>query len=202
MNSQIPEILRLLCNLIRIGTVSAVNLDDGLCRVDTGNNTTNWLHWLTARAGRTRSWNAPSVGEQVLVLCLGGKLDTGFILPGVFSDDNPAPSASADALHWSFPDGAVIEYEPASGALKATGIQHPVRDTGEAVTDLDHIRQSVRDILLTPVGSRVMRRSYGSLLSALIDQPQNEALSLQIMSACYMAILQWEPRVKLTGISY
>ncbi|MFB6326622.1 phage baseplate assembly protein V [Pantoea deleyi] len=123
MNSQIPEILRLLRNLIRIGTVSAVNLDDGLCRVDTGNNTTNWLHWLTARAGRTRSWNAPSVGEQVLVLCLGGELDTGFVLPGVFSDGNPAPSASADALHWSFPDDAVIEYEPENGALKATGIQ-------------------------------------------------------------------------------
>lgn len=81
MNSQIPEILRLLRNLIRIGTVSAVNLDDGLCRVDTGNNTTAWLHWLTARAGRTRSWNAPSVGEQMLILCLGGELDTGFVLP-------------------------------------------------------------------------------------------------------------------------
>lgn len=64
---QIPEILRLLRNLIRIGTVSAIKLDDGLCRVDTGNNTTGWLHWLTARAGKTRSWNAPSVGEQVLV---------------------------------------------------------------------------------------------------------------------------------------
>ncbi|WP_261644397.1 phage baseplate assembly protein V [Erwinia mallotivora] len=123
MNSQIPDILRLLRNLIRIGTVSAVNTDDALCRVDTGNNTTAWLHWLTARAGRTRSWSAPSVGEQVLVLCLGGELDTGFVLPGIFSDDNPAPSASADALHWSFPDGAVIEYEPASGALTATGIQ-------------------------------------------------------------------------------
>lgn len=123
MERELSEILRLLRNLIRIGTVSAINLEDGLCRVDTGNNTTNWLHWLTARAGRTRSWNAPSVGEQVLVLCLGGELDTGFVLPGVFSDDNPAPSASADALHWSFPDGAVIEYEPENGALKATGIQ-------------------------------------------------------------------------------
>ncbi|NIE70335.1 phage baseplate assembly protein V [Pantoea sp. Acro-807] len=123
MNEQLSEILRLLRNLIRIGTVSAVKLDDGLCRVDTGNNTTGWLHWLTARAGKTRSWNAPSVGEQVLVLCLGGELDTGFVLPGIFSDDNPAPSASADALHWSFPDGAVIEYEPATGALTASGIQ-------------------------------------------------------------------------------
>ena len=83
--------------------------------------------------------------------------------------------------------------------VKYTGMN---RDTGEAVNDIDHIRQSVRDILLTPVGTRVMRRSYGSLLSALIGQPQNEALRLQIMSACYMAILQWEPRVKLTGIRY
>lgn len=123
MNEQLSEMLRLLRNLIRIGTVSAVNLDDGVCRVDTGNNTTGWLHWLTARAGKTRSWNAPSVGEQVLVLCLGGELDTGFVLPGVYSDTSAAPSASADALHWSFPDGAVIEYEPATGALRATGIQ-------------------------------------------------------------------------------
>lgn len=123
MNEQLTEIMRLLRNLIRIGIVSAVNLEGGLCRVDTGKNTTGWLHWLSARAGKTRSWNAPSVGEQVLVLCLGGELDTGFVMPGIFSDDNPAPSASADALHWSFPDGAVIEYEPETGALTATGIQ-------------------------------------------------------------------------------
>jgi phage baseplate assembly protein V len=63
------------------------------------------------------------VGEQVLVLCQGGELDTGFVLPDIFSDDNLAPSASADALHWSFPDGAVIESEPETGALTATGIQ-------------------------------------------------------------------------------
>jgi len=76
------------------------------------------------------------------------------------------------------------------------------RDSGSTLTDLDHIRQSVRDILLTPLGARVMRRQYGSLLSALIDQPQNEALRLQIMSACYLALLQWEPCIKLTAISF
>jgi len=76
------------------------------------------------------------------------------------------------------------------------------RDSGGALDDLDHIRQSVRDILLTPLGARVMRRQYGSLLSALIDQPQNEALRLQIMSACYLALLQWEPRIRLTAINF
>jgi hypothetical protein len=38
--------------------------------------------------------------------------------------------------------------------------------TGKAITDTDHLRQSVRDILLTPQGSRLARREYGSLLSA------------------------------------
>ncbi|MCE0489959.1 GPW/gp25 family protein [Pantoea sp. Mb-10] len=76
------------------------------------------------------------------------------------------------------------------------------RETGEALTDIDHIRQSVSDILTTPLGSRVMRRRYGSLLSALIDQPQNASLRLQIMSACYVAILTWEPRITLTGINF
>ncbi|MDA5495811.1 GPW/gp25 family protein [Yersinia intermedia] len=76
------------------------------------------------------------------------------------------------------------------------------RNTGRAITDADHISQSIADILITPVGSRVMRRAYGSLLSELIDQPQNPTLRLQIMAASYSAILRWEPRVKLTGITY
>ncbi|MEH0875618.1 GPW/gp25 family protein [Pectobacterium cacticida] len=75
------------------------------------------------------------------------------------------------------------------------------RDNGQTLGDIEHIRQSVRDILITPVGSRVMRRDYGSLLSVLIDQPQNPAVKLQVMAACYMALLRWEPRITLTGIN-
>lgn len=76
------------------------------------------------------------------------------------------------------------------------------RDTGQSLTDSEHISQSVRDILITPIGSRVMRREYGSLLSALIDQPQSPGVNGQVMAACYMAILKWEPRVRLTSITF
>ncbi|MBU4680485.1 GPW/gp25 family protein [Cedecea davisae] len=72
---------------------------------------------------------------------------------------------------------------------------------GKAITDTDHLRQSVRDILLTPQGSRIARREYGSLLSALIDQPQNPALRLQVMSAVYVALSRWEPRLTLDTIT-
>ncbi|MGP0706731.1 GPW/gp25 family protein [Escherichia coli] len=75
------------------------------------------------------------------------------------------------------------------------------RNDGQTIADTDHLRQSVRDILLTPQGSRLARREYGSLLSALIDQPQTPALRLQIMSAVYVALNRWEPRLTLDSIT-
>jgi phage baseplate assembly protein W len=63
--------------------------------------------------------------------------------------------------------------------------------TGLSITEVEHIRQSVRDILVTPVGSRVMRREYGSLLSALIDQPQTHGTAI----ADYGRVLFRDPEV-------
>ncbi|RRO12062.1 GPW/gp25 family protein [Pectobacterium aquaticum] len=72
---------------------------------------------------------------------------------------------------------------------------------GRAITDDEHISQSVRDILLTPVGSRLMRRSYGSQLFSLIDEPQEPAIKLKITSAIYSALMRWEPRITPTKIT-
>lgn len=73
------------------------------------------------------------------------------------------------------------------------------RDTGRAMEEGEHIRQSIRDILTTPLGSRVMRRDYGSLIPDLIDHPGNQANRLRLMAATVMAIIQWEPRVQVTS---
>ncbi|RWT64923.1 phage baseplate assembly protein V [Klebsiella quasipneumoniae subsp. similipneumoniae] len=121
--ASIQELARAIRNMIRTGIVVETDLDAGRCRVQTGGIYTDWLQWLTHRAGRSRTWWAPSVGEQVMILAVGGELDTAFVLPGIYSDDNHAPSASADAWHVEFPDGAVISYEPETGALTVTGIK-------------------------------------------------------------------------------
>lgn len=132
--NSLQEIARAIRNLIRTGIVTDVDPVGGLCRVQTGGMTTTWLNWLTCRAGRSRVWWAPSVGEQVLLLAIGGELDTAFVLPGIFSDDNPAPSASPDAVHISFPDGAVIEYEPESGSLTVAGIKTADVTASDSIT--------------------------------------------------------------------
>ncbi|EEX7250423.1 phage tail protein [Escherichia coli] len=60
---------------------------------------------------------------------------------------------------------------------------------------MEHLKQSVRDILTTPLASRVMRREYGSLVPDLIDEPMNNTTRLQCMSAAVIALTRWEPRI-------
>ena len=151
--STFQDILRQLRNIIRIGVIVETDLDAGRCRVQTGGIVTDWLQWLTSRAGRSRVWWAPAVGEQVMILAIGGELDTAFVLPGIFSDDHPAPSASPDAFHIAFPDGALIEYEPDSGSLTVSGIKTANVTASESITatvPVVLVKASTRITLDTP----------------------------------------------------
>lgn len=66
--------------------------------------------------------------------------------------------------------------------------------------DDDYVRQSVTDILTTPIGSRVMRRDYGSFIPELIDQPMNDVTRLKILGATAMALMRWHRRSRLQSV--
>lgn len=72
--------------------------------------------------------------------------------------------------------------------------------TGAALSQREHLAQSIADILTTPLGSRLMRRDYGSLLPRLIDQPFNGGTRLQLYAATAIALMRWEPRIRLTRV--
>lgn len=72
--------------------------------------------------------------------------------------------------------------------------------TGQHLAGIDHLRQSVRDILTTPIGSRVMRRDYGSRLFELVDAPINLSTLLEIYAATGEALARWEPRIRVSQV--
>lgn len=72
--------------------------------------------------------------------------------------------------------------------------------TGKSLSGIEHLRQSVRDILTTPIGSRVMRRDYGSRLYELVDAPLNRSTIIDIIAATAEAIARWEPRFRVTRV--
>lgn len=123
MNEKLTEIMRLITNLIRTGTVSEVDPVNWLCRVKTGDLETNWINWLTLRAGNTRTWWKPTVGEQVVLLSLGGNLETAFALPAIYSEAFPPPYYSEDGATTVFKDGGWFQYEPETGQLLIKNIK-------------------------------------------------------------------------------
>lgn len=84
-----------------------------------------------------------------------------------------------------------------TGALSTSGM---AATTGTALTGIEHLAQSVGDILTTPIGTRLQRREYGSMLFDLIDQPLNPATRLLIFAATALALARWEPRLRLRRV--
>ena len=68
---ELSEIGRVIAQMIRIGVVSDLDLQDAAAprvKCQSGGTETDWIPWCSGRAGSTRRWSAPSVGEQVLRL--------------------------------------------------------------------------------------------------------------------------------------
>lgn len=72
--------------------------------------------------------------------------------------------------------------------------------TGKRLSGVAHLRQSVSDILTTPIGSRVLVRDYGSDLFSLVDNPRDDLTRLQIIAASATALARWETRLKVTRV--
>lgn len=76
------------------------------------------------------------------------------------------------------------------------------RATGATLQDMEHLRQSIVDILTTPLGTRLRRRTYGSLLPELVDHPDNGVTRLRMMAATASALMRWEPRVRISRVQF
>ncbi len=120
MDAATAEITRQIQNLIRLGTIADIDHGAKRVRVNTGELKTGWLPWIVGRAGETRTWNPPTIGEQVAIFSPGGDLAAGIVMPALYSDDYDNPSSSANKHKTEYPDGAVIEYDHSAHTLIAT----------------------------------------------------------------------------------
>ena len=105
------ELLRLIHNLIRLGTIAEVDHERACVRVKTGDITTGWLRWLEGRAGTTRDWDPPTVDEQVIVFSPGGDMHAAIVVTGLFRTAHPAPSDDPSVKRRVYPDGTQQQHD-------------------------------------------------------------------------------------------
>ena len=102
MNS---ELERRISELLRVGVISEVQPEKGLCRVSFGETRVSPLSpWFTRRAGKDKEFWHPDIGEQAVYFSPYGDGSEGFVLLGLFSDKIPLPDGAKENLH-------IIEYE-------------------------------------------------------------------------------------------
>ncbi len=128
----LAELNRRIDNLLRIGTIDEVKGD--LCRVKTGELLTQFRPFFTRRAGAAKTSWRPTVGEQVMLLSLSGDLTNAYILPALYSDEYHEPDDNDNRERTTYPDGAVIEYDPDVSALTVKGIKTATVQARELVT--------------------------------------------------------------------
>lgn len=120
---------RRIGGMVRPGVIVEADYPSARYRIASGRLTSGWVPMLTGRAGSgCRTWDPPSIGEQVVMLSPGGDTARGLILPGsIYQSGQPAPGDRETLHKTEYGDGTKItldretsEYTielPASGKL-------------------------------------------------------------------------------------
>lgn len=110
-NFAISELNRKLANIMRIGLVKEVDYEKARVRAKVGEFITDWLPWITTRAGEDRSWFSPNIDEQVMVLSPFGELSLGVVLPAIYQEKYPALENKKEVNSFKFGDGTKLSYD-------------------------------------------------------------------------------------------
>lgn len=122
MTADLPtlsDLLRLILNLIRIGTVAKIDYKGQRARIQVGKNTTDWRPWATLRAGGAQTWWPPTLGEKVIMFSPEGDFNQAIILPAVYSDKAAPPSTNPAHHTTRYADGAIVQYDSDAHTLTA-----------------------------------------------------------------------------------
>lgn len=83
------------------------------------------------------------------------------------------------------------------------GLAFPLRREDEglgASVQEQNIADSIKMILTTPLGSRVNRPDFGSILPDLVDRPMTNKTRALVCYGTVEAVKFWEPRVEIKNV--
>lgn len=92
-----------------------------------------------------------------------------------------------------------------SQAFLGSGLSFPLRTDARGqvalVSGADDVEQSIRIILGTRPGERVMRPNFGCRAQELLFEPRSAATASLMQEYIHQALRMWEPRIEVRGVN-
>jgi phage baseplate assembly protein V len=126
MDENMQVLIGILKNLIRIGTVSSVNEENGTVRVlfeDKDNMVSDELPLLSYE------YDMPDIKDQVLCIFLPNGIEKGFCLGSFYSSVNQPSIRNKNVYYKKFDDGTSIQYNKSTKELTINS-EHPINING------------------------------------------------------------------------
>ncbi|WP_265029741.1 MULTISPECIES: phage baseplate assembly protein V [unclassified Wolbachia] len=135
-NFAISELQRKMANIVRIGIIKEIDYEKAKVRVKIGELLTDFLPWITSRAGEERSWLPPSINEQVVILSPLGELSLGVVLAGIYQEKYPAPENKKEINSIKFQDGTKLSYDKDKHHLEIEVVDKITLKAGESSIEM------------------------------------------------------------------
>ncbi len=135
-NFAISELQRKLANIVRIGLVKEVDYEKARVKVQIGEFLTDWLPWITSKAGKDRNWSPPDIDEQVIILSALGELSLGVVLAGIYQEKYPAPENKKEINRVKIQDGTRLLYDKEKHHLEIEVVDKITLKAGESSIEM------------------------------------------------------------------
>lgn len=138
LEGELEEVKRCLKNINRVGKIAAISDDNTRIKVKFGDNETPFIKWFSACAGEVAEYRLPSVGEQAVLINVGGGYNsaTSIALIGVPSDAFPLPTSDPKEILRVYPDGTRVSYHTENHVL-TLNVQGEVNINATGKTNID-----------------------------------------------------------------
>ncbi|WP_168464769.1 phage baseplate assembly protein V [Wolbachia endosymbiont of Ctenocephalides felis wCfeT] len=135
-NFAISELQRKLANIVRIGLIKEVDYEKAMVKVKIGEFLTDWLPWITNRAGKDSSWFPPDIDEQVVIFSPLGELSLGVVLSGIYQQKYSAQESKKEINCFLFEDGTKISYDKKNHHLEISVVDKITFRVGESEIEM------------------------------------------------------------------
>ncbi|WP_265022312.1 MULTISPECIES: phage baseplate assembly protein V [unclassified Wolbachia] len=132
----ISELNRKVANIIRIGLVKEIDYEKAKVRVKIGDIVTDYLPWITSKAGKDRDWSPPDIDEQVVVFSPLGELSLGVVLPGIYQEKYPALENKKEINSIKFQDGTKFTCDKEKHHLEIEVVDKITLKAGESSIEM------------------------------------------------------------------